>query len=188
MAQNSYFPQRSFDQKIRNDKLQADYYTWELKLLDEASFLELSQKPASHSYRFLWLRSFNQPVMVRLDIQADDTGVLTTKIGSGRAGFQQKDHVLIENTSRTLTTMQVDEFLTKVEKVKFWQFPSYMAGDQTGTDGSDWVIEAVRGGKYHVAARWSPDSKSSSKQAVRELGLALAIDLAQMKIPADELY
>ena len=55
--------------------------------------------------------------------------------------------------------------------------------DQEGTDGSQWVIEGVRAGRYHVVDRWTP-----SKGVVRELGLMLAFDLAKMDIPKNEIY
>ena len=37
-----------------------------------------------------------------------------------------------------------------------------------GTDGAQWVVEAIDAGGYRVTERWSPESG-----AVRELGLAL---------------
>jgi hypothetical protein len=188
VAQDSYFPQRSFDGKLSQDKFLADYFTHELKFLGDMSFLELSKNSAADSYRFLWLRTFSHPVSVRLDIQADGSGVLTTKVGGGKGGYPRDTDRTIDNKSRTLTPALVEGFLTLVDRVQFWQVPSYVVGDQTGTDGSFWIVEAAHAGKYHVAARWTPDSKSSSKRAVRELGLALAIELAQMKIPASELY
>jgi hypothetical protein len=187
-AQNAYFPKQSFDSDSKLNKFLDDYYTLELKLLGEAPFVGLSRNPSAHSYRFLWLRTFHHPISIRLDIQQDNTGILTTKVAGGAAGYPRKGTQIIENTSRTLTSYEVNKFLSKVDQVKFWQVPSCLVGDQTGTDGSNWIIEAVRGGRYHVAARWTPTANEQSKLPVRELGLALAIDLAQLKIPANELY
>jgi hypothetical protein len=66
--------------------------------------------------------------------------------------------------------------------VSFWSLPSHV-NDQTGTDGSQWIVEGVNEGKYHIADRWSPD-----KGPVRELSVNLAVGLAQMNVPKDELY
>jgi hypothetical protein len=41
----------------------------------------------------------------------------------------------------------------------------------------------VKDGKYHVVDRWSP-----SRGPVHELGIALALTLAHLKIPKDQIY
>ena len=69
-----------------------------------------------------------------------------------------------------------------VSKSGFWKAPNPV-NDQKGTDGSQWIIEGVRGGKYHVVDRWSPTSG-----AARELGNFLAFDLAKLSIPKNEIY
>ena len=55
--------------------------------------------------------------------------------------------------------------------------------DTAGCDGSQWIIEGIKKGKYHVVDRWSP-----AKGAVHDLGLAFALGLAQLRIPKDQLY
>jgi hypothetical protein len=69
-----------------------------------------------------------------------------------------------------------------LDKLNFWKMPNPV-NDQRGTDGSQWIIEGVKGGLYHVLDRWSPE-----KGIVRELGLILALELAQMDIPKNEIY
>ncbi|HEX6497268.1 MAG TPA: hypothetical protein VF018_17415 [Acidobacteriaceae bacterium] len=56
-------------------------------------------------------------------------------------------------------------------------------------DGSYWVLEGIRGGKYHVISRWTPcGSSGPDKKAVCSLGRAFAFDLAHLNIPKDEVY
>ena len=52
-----------------------------------------------------------------------------------------------------------------------------------GTDGSQWIIEGVKKGQYHVVDRWMPKDGM-----VRELGLLLALDFAKLNIPKNEIY
>ena len=66
--------------------------------------------------------------------------------------------------------------------VEFWSLPSRL-NDQPGPDGSQWVIEGVKAGKYHIVDSWMPQ-----QGPVRELGLYLAIELALLRIPKNELY
>jgi hypothetical protein len=190
VAQQTYFPKKAFGgSDARSDELLAGWFSHELKVLKEPSLLELAKDGHSESYRFLWLRTFHHPIAVRLDVKPDGTGNLTTKVGSGHAGFPRTGGQVVENVSRSLTHEQTGAFLAKVDELRFWSVPSHIQGDQTGTDGSEWIIEGAKAGKYHVAARWSPDSPPPpNKRAVRELGLALAIELAQMNIPEDEIY
>src|ERR1035437_7573400 len=75
-GQNSYFPPRAFDEVARNSNFMASWYSAELKILGEASYLGLSKNPAARSYRFTWLRTFNQPIAVRLDVLEDGSAVL----------------------------------------------------------------------------------------------------------------
>jgi hypothetical protein len=184
-----YFPTNAFDSENRGDEFMAQWYSNELMVLKEPSLLEFAKDADAESYRFLWLRTFHHPVAIRLDVKRDGTGILTTKIGSGSAGFPHTGGKVIENTSRALSREQVQSFLTRLDRSEFWSVPSHIKGDQTGTDGSEWIIEGVKRSNYHVVARWSPgEPPLPQKRAVRELGLALAIDLAQLKIPQRELY
>jgi hypothetical protein len=118
-------------------------------------------------------------VAVRLDIKVDGTGKLTVKTASGAGGYQPGK--LTENTSRSLTREETSKFLEQVKDVGFWALPS---DEKTlGFDGAQWIIEGVKDGKYHVVDRWSP-----KKGPIHELGTTLALSLAHLKIPKDELY
>jgi hypothetical protein len=173
-----YFPKSSLDS--RGDSLKSNWYSSQLRALEEPSLFDLAKTPSAESYRFLWLRSFNHPIAIRLDPRPDGTSVLTTKVASGEGGFHPG--VVDENSSRVLTKNETQTFLSKVDKLGFWQAPNPV-NDQGGTDGSQWIIEGVKGGRYHVIDRWTPE-----KGVARELGMMLAFDLAKMSIPKREIY
>jgi len=178
--QEAYFPKGVLSDYDRLDNTIARQYTDQLRGLDEPSLLEEAKNPSLESYRFVWLRTFHHPIAVRLDIMADGTGRLTTKIGSGAGGYEPG--MLIENTSRSIEREQIKKFLRQIKNVGFWDLPSYDNTDM-GQDGSAWIIEGVKDGKYHVADRWSP-----SKGPVHKLGMTLAMTFANLKIPKDEYY
>ncbi len=183
IAQDKYFPKNALSYDSQSDQRKADWYSHELRVLEEPSLLKLADDTSLESYRFLWLRTFHHPVAIRLDVKADGTGTLTTKIANVEAGFPRaKPAHLLDNASRQLTLERTQEFLAQVKRASFWSLPSHV-DDQTGTDGSQWIIEGVKGGKYHVVDRWSPN-----EGAVRELGLALALRIGQMKIQKGEIY
>lgn len=177
-AQGQYFPKSSVD--LRGDEFKSQWYSSQLRALQEPSLLPLAKTSSSESYRFLWLRSFNHPVAIRLDPKSDGTSVLTTKVANGSGGF--RPGVLTENTSKVLTKEQTQKCLSRVAKLNFWTAPNSV-DDQKGTDGSQWIIEGVKGGQYHVVDRWMP-----REGIARELGMMLVFDLAGMSIPKNEIY
>jgi hypothetical protein len=180
LAQSGYFPLGALSHRPWNDEFRATWYTEQLKALDEPSLWSLSETQKEQSYRFLWLRSFHHPVAIRVDVQADGTSRLTTKMGSGAGGY--KPGHLVQNDSSVLTKKQTDLFLGRIEEYTFWKLAAEDE-PQGGTDGAQWIIEGAKGGKYHVVDRWSPRDGP-----VRALGLLMLQDLAKLKIPNKEMY
>jgi hypothetical protein len=180
-AQGSYFPKGALSDDPRGDLFRANWYSKQLKALEEPSLLQLAKNPSLESYRFVWLRTFHHPVVVRLDPRSDGTGELTTKVSSGAGGYAP-GHV-IENKSRAVTREEAERFLARVRQAQFWGLPSHDTPEAAGDDGSQWIIEGVKEGKYHMVDRWTPETGP-----VRDLGVFLFVELAQMKIPKSELY
>jgi hypothetical protein len=58
----------------------ANWYTQHLTAFNESSLWESSQTQKTQSYRFLWLRTFHHPIVVRIDVNVDGTSLLTTKM------------------------------------------------------------------------------------------------------------
>jgi hypothetical protein len=179
-GQEPYFPKGAFSGDSKVDQFTERWYSTYLKSFKEPSFFLLKAKPSTESYRFIWLRTFHHPVIVRLDLRADGSGMLSAKVSNGTGGY--KPGQIIQDISRPLTRPQTDAFLIQVRSENFWELPSYEDSCR-GEDGSEWIIEGVKGGNYHVVDRWTP-----TKGPVRELGLALALGLAELEIPKDELY
>ena len=97
LAQGQYFPKLSFGSSSTLDELKQTWYSSQLRALQEPSLLTLVKSPSSECYRFLWLRTFNHPIAIRLEPMSDGTSVLTTKVASGDGGFHPG--VLSETTS-----------------------------------------------------------------------------------------
>jgi len=180
VAETRYFPAKSLSKDTQLDQFLATWYSGDLKALKEPSLLQMASSPQTESYRFLWLRTFHHPVSIRLDIKPDGSSVVTKKITNGRGGYAPG--ALIENSSRPMTTIQTKDFLAEINESQFWSTPAYLS-TVNGNDGSEWIIEGIKGGKYHVVARWAPKSGT-----VYELGRNFLYLLGQMIIPKGELY
>ena len=190
-AQNTdlCFPRGSFSPTPRWDRDQAKYTAQYLQLLGEPCLFPLRNRSKAEVYRFLWMRTFNQPVSVRLDVQADGSGRVTVATMRGESGFGSTLKGPPTVTSRLADVEEVARFRELLQKNGFFAIPSVVRGDQQGTDGSDWRIEAIIGGRYHTASRWSPtSSQGPGKQAIAELGKALAFDIGNFQVNLDEIY
>jgi hypothetical protein len=173
-----FFPKSSVDP--RGDDFKAKWYSTQLRALREPSLFALATNKKAESYRFLGLRTFHHPIAVRVKLQPDGSWILVAKVASGAGGYSPG--TLTTNTSRQLTAQEADRFRSKIESGGFWNAPNPV-NDQTGTDGSQWIIEGAKAGRYHVLDRWMPKNGPA-----RELGLFLASDLARLNIPKSEIY
>jgi hypothetical protein len=183
-AEAGYFPEGVFD----DPGGVSSWYPYELRVMGEPSLFDLAENPSAESYRFLWLRASDAPVVVRLDVNADGTGTVMAKIGDGQAGSPYTTKKVVEIDRRVLTRDEVQAFAARVDKLDFWSMAMDEDKRNVKNSGSEWVIEAARYGNYQVAARSSPDvNQSPGSKAVLEIGKAL-IDLAQLKIAQGKVY
>lgn len=180
IPQEAYFPEDVLADNSWKSHFKTDWYSRELRVLEEPSLFGMAKNYPSESYRFLWIRTFHHPIAIRLEIRADGVGILTIKVASGTGGFAPGH--LVENASRPLSLEQTRAFLALTNKTGIWLLPGNDTSD-SGLDGSQWIIEGVKKGENHVVDRWSPD-----EGPVCQLGLTLAIGLANMNFSKNELY
>lgn len=181
IAQEPYFPQGVLEDNAQGDSFRSQWYSKHLNALKEPSLFQLAKNSKTESYRFVWLRTFHHPVIVRVDINPDGSAELITKVSSGAGGYEPGK--LIEDTSRPLTQQQADKFLATIQRLQLWKLPTHETPETVGCDGAQWIIEAIKDGNYHVVDRWTP-----AKGAVHDLGLTFLFGLAQMQIAKDQPY
>lgn len=183
-AQTKYFPDGVFEGKAKPnslvDELTDNWYSGQLKAMEEPSLYEESSIASLESYRFLWLRTFHHPIAIRVDIHTDGSAQITIKMNTGAGGFNPGKVKL--NQVRTLSQDEVKRFLELLEKDSFWSLQSEDRSKQ-GLDGSQWIVEGIKAGKYHLVDRWSPNSGY-----VYELGKYFIDALAHLNIPKEEFY
>lgn len=171
-----YFPDKIFHEIQAVHDFIAKWYSSHLESMNEPSFFDLRQDRKIHSYRFLWLRSFDKPVCVRIEINSDGSAWLVSKMTKGIGGsgpgeiFIDATYPLSKNKAKTL--------LSCLENADFWNLTT--KDDLQGNDGAQWIIEGVKNGKYHIVDRWSPEDGP-----FREAALYL-INLSKLK--SDEIY
>ena len=168
VSQESYFPPKAFGNGQWADS-EASLYSFILRKLEEPPLFTKAQKPSVEAYRFLWLRTFHNPVAVLMEVQADNSSILTIKVADGHAGFPRTVTKLIQNTTRALSRQQTDEFRRKVQTQGFWNVVTRDNGGPAATDCDGWILEGVEKGNYHVVARAIPNRLPETSKTVRTL-------------------
>ncbi|HTC65260.1 MAG TPA: hypothetical protein VK709_20635 [Candidatus Saccharimonadales bacterium] len=182
LSQVSYFPTNSLDESLSSSQFKEKWYSKQLSGLHETSLWQASKATEQiQVYRFLYLRSFHHPIVVRVDVSKDGKGLLTTKIGSGSGG-NEPGH-LIMNKTRRMSAQETSWFVNRIDELGFWQMPTIEKTDTIGVDGSQWILEGVKNGKYLVVDRWSPQTGP-----LKGLGTLMMFDLAKIKLLYQDVY
>jgi hypothetical protein len=176
LAAQTYFPPGSLDD------FHVQWYSKQLKALHEPSLWELSQKdPGAEVYRFLYLRTCNHPISVRLTVTKTGSGWLYAHMTSGTGGYAPGGIRRVNHSWQTHSKTQ--SLLASFDTAGFWTLSTIETTTRVGLDGAQWVFEGVRNGQYHVVDRWSPEQGDR----LRETGV-LALKLARFRLRLREIY
>jgi len=146
--------------------------------MKEPSLSGAAKYKALVAYRFLWLRTFHQPIAIRLTIRLDGTGFLSGKVTNGKRGYEPG--ALTLTNSVEVPKPEVQQFLDLVYKTEFWT--SQTEETTPGVDGAEWILEGAQSGNYHVVERWNPEKDDYSRACLYLLGLS------KISVPATEIY
>lgn len=154
-ASNTYFfPSGAFRGRV--DEFTRTWYSHQLSAMGEPS---LSCGASVEAYRFVWLRTFHNPVAVRVS-QSGEAYELQAIVLDGAGGYDPGQ--VSQRVSRRLTAAEWARVRHALDEIGFWDLPT--SNDVMGFDGAEWIIEG-RDGRYHVVERWGGNER------VQEAGL-----------------
>jgi len=161
------------------------WYPKYLETMKEPSLYEQRTNDTLEQYRFLWLRTFHKPIVVR--VQKDKAGIslrLVRLTGAGGYDPGKIEH----DESFTLTAAQWNDFLKLLRKASFWETPT-VENYPGGFDGSQWILEGQAAGKYHVVDRWTPSADANQRHLDNFVGCCrYLLKLSKQEIPKKEDY
>ncbi|MBT9485298.1 hypothetical protein [Sediminibacterium sp.] len=148
-----YFPENDFLSDTINqlDTFRNAWYSKMLFALHEPVLFK--NKDTSEVFRFTWLRTFHNPISIRVK-RIEKDYVLTLKITEGSGGYEAGK--LIKDTSFFITADEWKVISSKISGIKFWQLKSFI--NDGGKDGSEWILEGKNRNEYQVVSRWSPNT------------------------------
>lgn len=162
----SFIP-RGLLQPARYDSFAGRWYTSALAAFVETALPATLPRATDQAYRFLWLRSFDPPIVVRA-ARHDGVTFVITRIGAENA---DNDGELPRRDSAFLSSTAWDTLIGTLDKERFWT-AAHSDTTGPGIDGAQWVIEGVRDGRYTIVDRWSPRDTGQAA-FVRRIGLTL---------------
>ena len=137
-----YFP-------VDFDKFRNEWYSIFLfSMREPVLFSNNSQKEI---YRFLWLRSFHNPISIRIEKQ-ENIYLLTWKLCNGAGGYEPRQFIIAKQ--KQIDEITREKFKTLLNQIDFWNMETDIK--KIGLDGSQWILEGKNVDKYHVVDRWTP--------------------------------
>lgn len=115
------------------------------------------------SYRLTYLSSFGDAVVVTLMVVGDGSGEIAVR------SFNWEKELVTDDRTVTITKGEVVRFLGALDQAHFWQASTELPAPKgrLRTDGTEWIMEGVKEGDYHVAVRWSPDFERQDADEIR---------------------
>jgi hypothetical protein len=176
-----YFPLYSKSQNSVTKLKSLDTLTnkWYSKCLSEFGEPNLYiNKNGAEVYRFTWLRSFHNPIVIRFE-KHNETYTLYTKELLDNEGYMPNE--IKVNAKVEMASLEWQNFKSKIDDLDFWNvIPN--DPDPKPNDGAEWILEGVSKNKYHFIARTSPADKKY-KACCRYL-----LFLSKLKIPKENIY
>jgi hypothetical protein len=156
----------------------AGWYGRHLRAMSEKSLLDISDAE-TETYRFLWLRTADEPVFVRVERRGDEIKLFTKEL-DGLGGFDPGE--VLRSDEIGVRPQEFGEFLTRLAAADYWNLPT--ENKEGGNDGAEWILEGVKYGRYHVVERWSPESGAYREACLYLLKLS-GVDPDRLQ---DDLY
>jgi hypothetical protein len=174
-----YFPLEGFRDSMEYDGQDVFLDTWYSKhLFAMREPIIFKDKSQNEIYRFTWLRTFNDPIAIRIEKHGDNYA-LYWKSCDGAGGYAPGK--LITDQRKVISKETWNEFIKRIDQIDFWNLPTNEK--VLGMDGAQWILEGKTPTKYHVTDRWTPDEKSNYYQCCSFL-----IEQTDLKINPRDKY
>jgi hypothetical protein len=131
-------------------EFEAVWFSRELILAGEAS---LADERSADAVRFLWLRSFHRPIVVRIDdVGSSSPRMLAIEFSDERA---ENDRI-VRREVRQLKADEANAVRALITESRV--FEPRAEDCNIGLDGAQWVLERQQTGKYALVHQWSPEN------------------------------
>ena len=158
------------------------WYSDHLSAMQEPSLLANS---ADNAFRFTWLRTFDQPISIRVR-QNGSKYILNYVILDGKGGYEPGK--VVNSTEFEIHKKQWDKIIHLAKLSSFFELqPKYCpiyknSWIEISGDGAEWILEANYNNRYQVVTRNSP------KQGYYRSLCMVFVRLSKIRIDQKDLY
>ncbi|MBK5295920.1 MAG: hypothetical protein JJE40_02110 [Vicinamibacteria bacterium] len=149
-----------------DDAFQREWYGSQLNAMRQKS-MSCGRQDGDSIYRFTWLRSFHQPMVVQVSRTGEEVRITGVEL-DGKGGYEPG--AVVTTVNRRLSVRQWTTLTSGLARAAFWGMRT--EGKSEGEDGARWILEARHGNSYHVVNRWSPREGPFREACLRFLRLA----------------
>ena len=163
-----------FPEEIGISKFMNEWYSRHLFALEEpVIYTQLNQlNETNHSiYRFTCLRTFHRPFSIRIEMnEKNKRAYLFFRMSDGAGGYDPGNLIIYRDLA--LSRDEIENFVKVIGSYDYWAIP-FEDNTVQGRDGSEWIIEMLKNGKYHTITRWTPGEhkQTADREAVYKLGV-----------------
>ena len=130
----------------------------------------------------MWLRSFDDPIIVRIVLEPNNMRVVTSQ--ATLAPNDDLSNVRRDSSSLRATTW--DSFLERTSLREFWTTNVPKSG-LLGLDGAQWIMEFRDGPRYRAVDWWSPKAGGGTEGGYRALFLDI-LSLGSVQVKPNAVY
>lgn len=153
-----YFPDGVFGPRTHD--FVERWYSRHLTVMGEPSLYAM-RGHGRHAVRLLRLPTWGAPVAIRVEEHGGSIS-LTRRTLSGQGGYDPGQ--LASETTRTLRHEDWQAIERSLRDARVFELPSV---GELGMDGTQWILEVVDGGRYHVVDRWTMEGTPSEPELQR---------------------
>lgn len=154
------------------DEFSAEWFSKYLRAANEKPIYIDAEKEI---YRFTWLRSFHEPIIIR--IECGQICNLSAIVLSGKGGYEPGN--IQKSISHEFSTEQHNKFKQLLSKIDGWEYkpdPNLIM-----MDGAQWILEVMKGNSYQA---WDINSPSGNYRKFCEYML----QLSKITVPKSKVY
>jgi len=176
----NYFPISKFTDSTTNKK----HAIQNIKYCSEILFglnepLLFNKKSINESFRLLWLRSFDNPISIRIEKNRSHVHI-TWKESYPSDGYNPSYMILYKD--KELTLNEWNQFTSLLAPIDYWN--TSVLDTISSLDGSVWYLEGVNSNHYHIMYRKGTSNLNSPFQNACNY----LIKLTDLNIPKDSFY
>ena len=136
------------------DTFRIKWYSKHLYALNEP--LLYNKLTTKETYRFTWLRTFHNPVVIRIE-KSNNNYMLYWKVCNGAGGYSPGK--LKKNKQKKISLDDWNGFNNLLDSIDYWNIKK--TGALIFCDGARWILEGSTRDKYYVIDIQSPNEANA---------------------------